>query len=337
FQIRGGKMNGESDFTFQKMDTLDISETLAAFIRQFYTSGMEIPPAVLVSQEPEGMDTLGDLLSIRRGGQVTMALPERGRKRKLMDMALNNAMLKLGAQMASAQGREEALAQIQQALGLAAPPSLIEAFDISNTSGAAAVGSQVSFRGGAPDKSLWRKYKIATVTGPDDYASMAEVMRRRIRRVVEGVDPAPSLLLIDGGKGQVSAAAQAVRQAGLEAPLPILGIAKGSDRENPETDEFYLAGEKTPVSFAGLTEGRFLLQRIRDEAHRFAISYHKKLRDGALTRSSLDLIPGVGPKRKKALLARFGSVRKIKDAGAAQIAEALGISETAAMKIWESL
>jgi excinuclease ABC subunit C len=337
FQVRGGKMNGERDFSFDKMDRLDLRETLAAFIRQFYSAGMEVPPIVLVNEAPDGEETLADYLSIKRGGKVEIAVPERGRKNKLIEMAENNARIKLGHALETAEAKTAALADIQKALGLALPPAVIEAFDVSNTSGTAVVAALVGFRDGAPDKSLWRKYKIATVTGPDDYASMAEALRRRIRRVVEGVEPAPSLLLIDGGKGQVSAAVEAVRQAGLIDPPPILGIAKGEDRENPETDEFHLAGRAGAVSFAGMTAGRFLLQRIRDEAHRFAITYHKKLRDGVLTRSLLDEIPGIGPKRKKALLRRFGSVKGIKEAGAAQIAETLGIAEDAAMRMWERL
>ncbi|MDH5679196.1 MAG: excinuclease ABC subunit UvrC [Nitrospinota bacterium] len=337
FQVRGGKMNAERDFTFDKMDRLDMDETLSAFIRQFYTSGMEIPPTVVVNLQMEEMEPLSDLLSVRRGSKAQIVTPERGRKRSLVEMAENNARIKLGVRLDTEEARAEALAQIQKALGMAAPPEVMEAYDISNTSGTATVGSQVVFVQGEPDKSRWRKYKIATVTGPDDYASMAEVMRRRFRRVMDGVEAAPSLLLIDGGKGQVGAVMEAVRQAGVDNPPPILGVAKGEDRENTETDVFHLAGGAAPVSFQGMTAGRFMLQRMRDEAHRFAVTYHKKLRDGTLTRSMLDEIPGIGPKRKKVLLKKFGSVKKIKEAGAEQIAEALGVGVETARKMWERL
>ena len=336
-RTRGGKVNGERDFTFPKLDKLDMAETMAAFIRQFYSAGMEVPPLILVNETPDGEDALADYLSVRRGAKVEIVRPERGRKNKLIEMAENNARIKLGHALETTEAKDTALADVQKALGLAAPPAVIEAFDISNTSGTASVASQVTFVEGAPEKSLWRKYKIATVSGPDDYASMAEALSRRFRRVAEGVDRLPSLLLIDGGKGQVSAAAEAARRAGLADTPPILGVAKGADRDNPETDLFYLAGRGEPVSFAGLAAGRFLLQRIRDEAHRFAISYHKKLRDGALTRSMLDEIPGIGPKRKKALLRKFGSVKGIKGAGAEKIAETLGVSAETAARIWEML
>ncbi|MDH5511442.1 MAG: excinuclease ABC subunit UvrC [Nitrospinota bacterium] len=337
FQVRGGKMNGERDFTFDRMDRLDVNETLSAFIRQFYTSRMEIPPTILVNLELEEMEALCDLLSARRGSKAQIVAPERGRKRSLVEMAENNARIKLGARLDSEEAKDEALAQIQKALGMPIAPEVMEAYDISNTSGMATVGSQVVFVNGEPEKKRWRKYKIATVAGPDDYASMAEVMRRRFKRVVDGVEAAPSLLVIDGGKGQVSVAAEAVRQTGIDDPPPILGVAKGEDRENRETDVFHLAGGAEPVSFQGMTAGRFMLQRLRDEAHRFAVTYHKKLRDGTLTRSMLDDIPGIGPKRKKALLKKFGSVKRIKEAGAEQIAEALGVSVDTARKMWERL
>lgn len=338
-RIRGGKMNSERGFTFERLDRLDRAEALAAFLRQFYGGGMDVPPVIIVNAMPEGAEALMELLSTRRGAKVNIIQPVRGRKRKLAGMAENNARLQLETELAGAKARAAAATEVMERLGLAAPPKVIEGYDISNTGGVSSVGAVVVFRDGDPAKGAYRKYKIAVVEGPDDYSSLAEVIERRFRRMAAEEDAGADLLVIDGGKGQVAGVMKKFAEMGVNAP-PVVGVAKGEDRENVNTDRFFVpvgAGKAQEARFPPSSPGRFLLQRVRDEAHRFAISYHKKLRDGALTRSVLDAAPGVGPKRKKALLRKFGSVKRIKEATVEEIAGALGVSERVARKIHEAL
>ena len=336
FQVRGGKLNGDRGFMFDRLEKADRAEALSAFIRQFYSEGMEIPPEILVSDEPEDMETLEERLTGMKGTKVRIAVPLRGRKRELMDMARRNARLSLDAHLNTARSRDEALAEIKDRLGLPEIPDVIEGYDISNTSGVSSVGGVVVFRGGLPSKGDYRKYKIKSVAGPDDYASLAEVLERRFTKLKEAGETFNGLLVIDGGKGQVSAAVGKFKEMGVDAP-PIVGIAKGEDRENPETDEFFVPGVMEPVGFPPSSPGRFLLQQVRDEAHRFAVAYHRKLRGASSIESSLDRVAGLGPKRKKLLLTKFGSVKRARGASMAEIMEALSVSEKVARKILESL
>ncbi len=336
FQIRGGKLNAERYYRFDKLDLADRAEALAAFIRQFYTGAMTIPGTIVAQDEPDSRTALEDLLTARRSKRVRIIVPRRGRKKKLVDMAEANAKLQHSAETKAATGVEEAVDEIKNAFDLSERPMTIEAYDISNTSGTSSVGAVVVFRDGAPSRADYRKYRIKSVAGTDDYASIAEVVERRYRRMARNKEPFPDLILIDGGKGQLKIVRKKFDELGLVAP-PLVGIAKGMDRENPESDEFYLPGRPSPVSLPPSSPGRFLLQRARDEAHRFAVSYHKKLRDKDVIRSSLDSIPGVGPKRKKALLQHFGSVKKIREATVEQISGALRVSEKVARSIYENL
>jgi excinuclease ABC subunit C len=336
FQVRGGKLNGERGFMFDRLETADRAEALSAFIRQFYSEGMEIPPEILVNGEPEDRETLEERLTAMKGTKVRIAVPIRGRKRELMEMARRNAKLSLDAHLNTAKSRENALAQIKERLGLPETPQVMEGYDISNTSGVSSVGAVVVFRGGVPSKEDYRKYRIKSVAGPDDYASLAEVLERRFLKLKEAGETFNGLLVIDGGKGQVNAVAGKLKEMGVDAP-PIVGIAKGEDRENPETDEFFVPGMKEPVAFPPSSPGRFLLQQVRDEAHRFAVAYHRKLRGDSSIASSLDRVAGLGPKRKKLLLTKFGSVKRARAASMAEIMEALSVSEKVAKKILESL
>ncbi len=336
FQVRAGKLNGERGFMFDRLEKADRAEALSAFIRQFYSEGMEIPPEILVSDEPEDRETLEERLTAMKGTKVRIAVPQRGRKRELMEMAYRNAKFSLGAHLNTAKSREDALAEIKEQLGLPEAPSIMEGYDISNTSGVSSVGAVVVFRGGAPSKEDYRKYRIKSVAGPDDYASLAEVLERRFLKLKNAGETFNGLLVIDGGKGQVNAVAGKLKEIGVDAP-PIVGIAKGEDRENPETDEFYVPGVTEPVSFPPSSPGRFLLQQVRDEAHRFAVAYHRKLRGGSSMESSLDRVTGLGPKRKKLLLTKFGSVKRARVASLPEIMEALSVSEKVAKKILESL
>ncbi|VAX15636.1 Excinuclease ABC subunit C [hydrothermal vent metagenome] len=336
FRIKRGKMNAEKNFLFDKLDILDRDEALGAFIRQFYSHGMEIPGSIIINGAPDDKAALEEYLSARKGAKVKIVFPLRGRKRRLMEMAEKNAKLQLTYALDSEKERREALEEIRDKLSLTNPPTVIEAYDISNTAGLNPVGSVVVFRDGSPSKSEYRKYQIKSVTGPDDYASLAEVARRRVTRLAEKGQPIADLILIDGGKGQVSVIDRELKEMGVNCTA-IVGIAKGKDREDPESDEFYVPHVKEEVKFAPQSPGRFLLQRARDEAHRFAVSYHRKLRDSAMTRSSLDAIPGIGPKRKKALLKRFGSVRKIREAPLEELKKTLRVSDRVAKSIYEKL
>lgn len=336
FQVRAGKLNGDRDFMFDRLEKADRAEALSAFIRQFYSEGMEIPPEILVSDEPEDTETLEERLTGMKGTKVRIAVPLRGRKRELMDMARRNARLSLDAHLNTVKSRDNALEEIKDRLGLPEIPDVIEGYDISNTSGVSSVGGVVVFRGGLPSKDDYRKYKIKSVAGPDDYASLAEALERRFSKLKEAGETFNGLLVIDGGKGQVSAAAGKFKEMGLDAP-PMVGIAKGEDRENPETDEFFVPGVTEPVGFPPSSPGRFLLQQVRDEAHRFAVAYHRKLRGASSIESSLDRVAGLGPKRKKLLLTKFGSVKRARGAGLQEIMEALSVSEKVAKKILESL
>lgn len=336
FRIRRGKMNAEKNFLFDKLYILDRDEALGAFIRQFYSYGMEIPGTIIINGAPEDKAALEEYLSSKKGAKVKIIFPERGRKKRLIEMAEKNAKLQLTGVLDSEEERRGALEEIKKKLNLPDSPAVIEAYDISNTAGVNAVGSVVVFRDGTPSKSEYRKYKIKSVSGPDDYASLAEVARRRVTRLAEKGQPIADLILIDGGKGQVSAIDRELNKMGLNYTA-IVGIAKGKDRDNPESDKFYIPGAQEEVKFALQSPGRFLLQRVRDEAHRFAVAYHRKLRDSNMTRSSLDAIPGIGPKRKKALLKRFGSVRKIREASLAEVKETLRVSDRVAKDIYEKL
>ncbi|VAX20672.1 Excinuclease ABC subunit C [hydrothermal vent metagenome] len=335
-QARRGKMNAERSFMFSQLDRLDRAEALGAFIRQFYTGGMEIPATIITQEPPDGAPALCQWLSSRREAKTRIVTPIRGRLKKLLEMAERNAKIRLRSSLQTENSRIQALEDLREIFGIDEDVRIIEGYDISNTSGVASVGSMVMFRDGAPSKADYRKYKIRTVTAPDDYASIAEVIERRFTRLVNDDKPFADLLVIDGGKGHVKAAIEAFERIGVEPP-PMVGIAKGKDRGDIKTDQFFLPGQREPVDITPSSPGRLLLQRVRDEAHRFAISYHRKVRSDRSMKSALDDIPGIGPKRKKALLRKFGSVKRIREAGVADLQEALSISEKTAKKIRESL
>lgn len=330
--VRGGKLTGDRNFTFEKAD--DPAELCGAFIQQFYGSAFAVPSEVVVNALPRDANVIAKWLTELKGKKVEITLPERGRKRQLIDMALENARHSLDSFAKSETALKSALGEIKNAVGMKEWPAVMEAVDISNISGVAAVGSLVSFFNGVPDKKNYKRFRV-TADGPDDYAMVAEVVRRRFKRLKEEGKTFPALLLIDGGAGQVSAAARAL--APFAPEQVIIGIAKGEDRDNPETDRFLLVGRKEPLPFPPRGAGRFLLQRLRDEAHRFAIEYHRKTREKAAFRSGVDEVPGFGPKRRKLLIQAFGSLKGAKNAGVDDIRKALSISEKLAREIHEKL
>ncbi len=339
--IRAGKLlGGKSDrFTGQLSPDADILES---YINQYYAEGPDIPEEVLLPFELEGREGLADLLTERRGKRVSVIVPERGEKRGLVAMANKNAELSFRARNDREQSQQAILQQLQEKLHLRNFPRRIECFDMSNIQGTNPVGAMVAFTDGDPDKARYRKFKVKTVEGPDDFASMYEVLSRRYTRALEE-DDLPDLIMVDGGKGQLNIAQAVLWELGIEGP-DLISIAKsrlkivdGAEEKRRTDERFFIPGRKNPVILSPNSPVLFLLQRTRDEAHRFAITYHKARRAKATMRSALDDIPGIGPKRRRALLQHFGSVQAIAEANAETIQEIGVVSPKLAERILQSL
>jgi excinuclease ABC subunit C len=341
FAIRGGKMIGRDVFLLDAAREAPDEEVLSSFLLQFYARATSIPPSVLVPLALPDAADLETFLTARRGGPSRLAVPQRGEKRELMALATRNATETLAREQArwlADEGKTlAALEQLAEALGLPAPPMRIECYDISNIQGSDTVGSMVVFEEGKPRSGEYRRFKIRTVEGPNDFASHQEVLRRRFRRARSGEEGSeealrwamPDLVIIDGGKGQVSAAKEVLDELGLH-DLPLAGIAK-------EREELFLPGIAAPIVLPATSSALYLVQRLRDEAHRFAITYHRDLRSKRQTRSAFDDLPGVGPKRRRALLRVFGSTKRVRDAPVEQIAAVPGIGAALAARIKATL
>jgi len=343
FFIRGGKLMGREYFLMEGTDDTPDADVLSEFIKQFYDQVPSIPGQVMLPQEVEETRIIEEWLNTKRGGKkVKMLIPKRGQKRELVQMAAENAAETLGALQAQWEAdtlkQEQALAELQKNLELNEPPNRIECYDISNTQGTAITASMVVFEQGVPKKAHYRRFNIRTVTGPDDFASMEEALRRRFNRwqaAQESFDKPgkkpdrsfaslPDLLIVDGGKGQLSRAVKVLEEFDLVEKVPVAGLAK---RE----EEIFLPGKARSVLLPRKSEGLYLVQRVRDEAHRFAITAHRKRRSKLGLASQLDAIPGIGPARRKALLAHFGSIDGIRSASVEEISTApkmnLGLAE----------
>ena len=327
FFIRNGKLIGREYFILEGTEETTDTEVMEQFVKQFYTEAANVPEQVMLPQEIEEAKIIGQWLKSRRGGKkVELFVPRRGQPHELVQMAAENATDTLSALRAQWQAdthkQEQALAEIQQALILSEPPNRIECYDISNTQGTATVGSMVVFEQGVPSKKLYRRFNVKSVLGaPDDFASMEEVLTRRFRRWQSaqeaGADPGtkpdasfsflPDLVIIDGGKGQLSRVVKVLEQFELSEKVPIVGLAK---RE----EEIFFPNKSKPTLLPRHSQGLYLVQRIRDEAHRFAITAHRKRRSKMGLASQLDIVPGIGPTRRKTLLKHFGSIDKIRDA-----------------------
>jgi len=318
---------------------------LAQFIKQFYTEAASVPSQLILPQEIEEGRIIQQWLRTRRGGEkVEILIPRQGQPQELVKMAAENAAETLQALRARWQTdthrQEQALAELQQAFGLAAPPNRIECYDISNTQGTASVGSMVVFVQGVPDKKLYRRFNIQSVSGADDFASMEEVLTRRFKRwqaaqqlaqqPAARVDPSfahlPDLLIVDGGKGQLGRALRVLERFDLQGKIAVAGLAK-------QEEEIFLPQRAQSLRLPRHSPGLYLLQRLRDEAHRFAITAHRARRARRSLTSVLDSIPGVGPARRRALLRHFGSLDKIKQATVEEIAAIPGISRALAEAI----
>ncbi len=362
FFFRNGKLVGREFFLLQGTRESSPGEIMNSFMTQFYQSSPHVPAEIVVEAEPEEQELLRTWLKERKGGAVSIIEPKRGPRVEAIKMVKNNAQEILTQQrikwLTDTQKTQMALEEIQQALNLAAPPMRIECYDISNTQGSNSVGSMVVFEAGRPQKAEYRRFKIKTVEGPNDYASHQEVLRRRFRRAttsaipmkVEEVEisetaetdaeaklehdwPLPDLVIIDGGKGQLSAALEVLRE--LEIKVPTIGIAKEDHTATSYNEEIYQPSSNQPIILPRDSQGLYMLQRIRDEAHRFSITYHRKVRSTTAFKSVLDEIPGIGPKRKKALMQHFGSVKEIGAASLEDLAALPGMNKEAAQKVKE--
>jgi excinuclease ABC subunit C len=348
FFIRNGRLIGREYFILEGTEDEDDSEVVSEFIKQFYSEASHIPSEVLLPNEVEEAVIIQQWLNQQRGGQkVQIRIPRRGTSRDLVKMATENAVETLTALKsqweADTHKQSQALGELQKALKMQNPPNRIECYDISNIHGTAAVGSMVVFEKGVPNKKLYRRFNIKSVSGPDDFASMEEVLARRFKRwqssqdlqaVGEKVDEAfailPDLLVVDGGKGQLSRAVKVAEGYDNLEGMLIVGLAK-------EHELIFMPGRDLPVELPRNSQGLYLMQRIRDEAHRFAITAHRKMRKKERLVSRLDQIPGIGSARKKELLKTFGSLDGVRKASVEDLAKVPGITTALAETIHHTL
>jgi excinuclease ABC subunit C len=373
FFVRRGRVVGQRGFVVDKVEALETAALAATFVQQLYGERLdEVPREVLLPVLPDGEDALRQWLSGVRGGPVDFRVPQRGEKRALLETVTANARdsfvthkLKRASDF---DARARALKELQDQLDLPVAPLRIECYDISNLQGNQVVGSMVVFEDGLPRKSEYRRFEVRTVDGQDDFASLREVLSRRLARLAgeqdapvagdgDGAAPAevepdglhqpaedgpeppkrgqrkfaypPSLIVVDGGRPQLGAAMEALEEAG-RTDLAVIGLAK-------RMEEVYVPGSPDPVVLPRASEALYLLQRVRDEAHRFAIAYHRKLRGRSMTRSALDGIPGVGEARRKDLVRHFGSARKVAQASVDEIAALPGFGPRLARTVWDHL
>ncbi|MFZ4669114.1 MAG: excinuclease ABC subunit UvrC [Microthrixaceae bacterium] len=346
FHVRKGRVVGRDGFLLDKVMDLSSAETVATVLEQLYGDAPVVgdPKTVLVPELPDDVALYEEFLSERRGSRVTIRVPQRGPKRELAATVERNASealqrhrLKRGSDHNS---RARALNELQEALGLPEAPLRIECYDMSHLQGQDYVGSMVVMEDGLPRPSEYRRFRLRGVDGNDDFAAMEEVLTRRFSNYLEQRDlPAaergkfaypPQLLLVDGGKGQLSVAVRVLEQLGLDRDIPVASLAK-------QFEEVFLPGRSEPVIVRRGSEALFLLQRVRDESHRFAISYHRTLRDQRMTKSVLDGIPGLGPQRKVKLVKQFGGVRAVQQASLEELRAVSWLPEAVAEAVYSAL
>lgn len=332
--VRGGFLLGTHNFFFSKTLSTD-QDTMSTFIRQYFEKGHFIPAEILLPFRIDDAKLLEDLLSREKGKRVRLLFPEKGEKARLVEMAVQNADNSLKERMISITSDLEMLGRLQRRLDMKRLPIRIECIDNSMISGTAAVASLVVFESGRPNPSAYRRYQIKSVITPDDYACMAEVVNRRFGK--PGKDPLPDLLMVDGGKGQLNLTVALIRRNRLEGRFEIVGIAKKDSDRGDMNDKIYKFKRVNPVIFGKDRDLLLFLQRIRDEAHRFAIAYHRRKRSKETTRSVLDEVPGIGKKRKEALLIHFGSMAKIRSASVQELSCLPAMTRPAAEAIKQHL
>ena len=337
FMIRHGKLIGRESFTLKGTSNEEPRLIMTSFIKQFYSASPYIPKLLLLQHSIDDLEVIGNWLSEKKKARVHIEVPERGRKKQLIEIVAENArqgleQLKI-KQLAVPAVLTEALTEIQKELHLSSLPSRIEGYDISNIQGKDAVGSLVVFEEGKPRPAHYRRFKIRTVEGANDYAMLQEMLKRRFKRAVEkgedqnGWTTRPDLVLVDGGKGQLNAASEALKEAGFDS-ISLASLAK-------ENEEIFIPGTSRPVILPRSSPGLKLLQRLRDEAHRFAIGYYQKVHKKRAFTSLLDEVSGIGPKKKKALIKQFGTLQGIRQATIGELMAVKGINQSLALKIKE--
>lgn len=327
FKIRRGKITGKDTFWLKKAINEDNAEAMAFFLRRYYSENSDFPAQILVNEMPADAALLETLLQ-ETNRKVRLMEPRRGEKKKLLELVLNNADLVWQEKQEEDLKMRQALLDLSEALDLEVVPERIECFDISHLGGEDTVASMVVFTGGKPDNKAYRRFKIKNDQN-NDYASLAEAVRRRFKRAMDGDPsflPEPDLLIIDGGPGQAGAVHEALFQLGVD--LPVFGLAK-------KNEELFHPGKADPLVLPRRHKGLMLLQRLRDEAHRFAITYNRQRRSSKVTRSALDEIEGIGPQRKMALLQHFGSVSALSGADVETLAAVPGMNKRAAENIFK--
>ena len=351
FFVRHGKLIGRDHFFMEGTQDDPVGLILGQFIKQFYETSLVIPPLLLIQHPLEEHQLIQDWLRDKRAGTVKITCPQRGPNRKLLDVVVENANQGLAQHRVKWLNNpdviSQAMVELQEYLSLASLPSRMECYDISHIQGTNVVGSMVVFQDGKPRTSHYRRFKIKTVDGVDDYASMQEMLRRRLKRlsdvrsknvknpddndvlITDGWSIAPDLVIIDGGKGHLSAALEVFLELGLD-DIPLAALAK-------ENEEIFVPHTSEPIILPRNSQSLYLVQRIRDEAHRFAITYHRNLRSKGSLRSSIDLVTGIGPKRKRMLLRRFGSIQGIKEAPIDEIAAVPGLTRSLALRLKQTL
>lgn len=331
--VRNGRIVGQDYVLISEIAGRGEGQLLGSFLQRYYARTGDIPGEILLSSLPEEKEILEAGLSRQSEGSVALKKPRRGEKRRLVDMAADNARQNLDRAVIKRRYQEDQTAreldELRNRLNLQESPYHIEGFDVSNLRSENAVASMVVFKGGSPSKNMYRRFKIKDVEGQDDYAMMQEVVERRYSRLLEEERELPDLILIDGGRGQLNAAREVLLELGLE-DLKIISLAK-------EEEKVFLPDRDSPLILPADSPALKLLQRVRNEAHRFAVNYHRKLRSRRLTESMLDQIPGIGSSRRKALLQHFGSLGRIRNATPSELCQVSGISDRLADRIYDYL
>ncbi|UMZ72643.1 excinuclease ABC subunit UvrC [Natranaerofaba carboxydovora] len=344
FYVRGGKLVGKDSFSVLPGKADSPGEILTGFVKQYYNQAAVIPGEIFISHPIGDHSIIESWLKEKRGAKVTIKVPKRGEKYQLMKMALNNAKLEVEKIRADEEREEKeekmtggALKELAGYLELEELPVRIECYDISHIRGRETVASMVVFENGRPKKEDYRRFKLRDVIGIDDYDSMREVLSRRLKRLkrertdeedIDSFDIVPDLIVIDGGKGQLNAAYGELEEHGFSSNITVISLAK-------EEEKVFVTGKKDPVKLPKNSEAQYLLQRIRDEAHRFAVTYHRKKRNKSGLSSELDDVKGVGPKRKKALLLNFGSLDKLKEASLEELEKVPAMDKKSAQNLYD--